>query len=86
MTQSISIVDGDKQPASQNFHRAVIEFEETLIRQALAEANNKPTAAARLLGLNTHQTLLAMLDTRHKKLREELGIAKRPRRKSTVKK
>ena len=84
MTESISIVDGDTQPAPQDFHRAVIDFEEKLIRQALAEANNKPTAAARLLGLNTHQTLLAMLDTRHKKLRDELGIVKRPR-KSLVK-
>jgi transcriptional regulator with GAF, ATPase, and Fis domain len=82
MTESISNVDCDKQPETQNFHLAVIEFEEKLIRQAMAEANNKPTAAARLLGLNTHQTLLAMLDSRHKKLRDELGIAKRPRRKS----
>jgi transcriptional regulator with GAF, ATPase, and Fis domain len=85
MTELIPIVDGDEQPATQNFHRAVIEFEEKLIRQALAETNNKPTAAARLLGLNTHQTLIAMLDTRHKKLRDELGLAKRPRRKSTIK-
>ena len=85
MTELIPIVDNGKQPEPQNFHRAVIEFEERLIRQALAETNNKPTAAARLLGLNTHQTLLAMLDTRHKKLRDELGLAKRPRRKSIVK-
>ena len=85
MTELIPIVDGDKQPAPQNFHRAVIEFEEKLIRQALAETDNKPTAAARLLGLNTHQTLLAMLDSRHKKLRDELGIAKRRRRKSIIK-
>ena len=85
MTEFISIVDGDNQPAPQNFHRAVIEFEEKLIRQALAETDNKPTAASRLLGLTSHQTLLAMLDTRHKKLRDELGIAKRPRRKSIIK-
>jgi transcriptional regulator with GAF, ATPase, and Fis domain len=85
MTEFISIDDGNQQPAPQNFHSAVIEFEEKLIRQALAETNNKPTAAARLLGLNTHQSLLAMLDSRHKKLRDELGIAKRPRRKSIIK-
>jgi transcriptional regulator with GAF, ATPase, and Fis domain len=85
MTEFISIDEGDQQPATQNFHSAVIEFEEKLIRQALAEANNKPTATARLLGLNTHQSLLAMLDSRHKKLRDELGIAKRPRRKSIIK-
>ncbi len=85
MTEFISIDDGEKPPEPQGFHRAVIEFEEKLIRQALAETDNKPTAAARLLGLNTHQTLLAMLDSRHKKLRDELGIAKRPRRKSIIK-
>ncbi|MDX6405238.1 MAG: hypothetical protein QOH70_2693 [Blastocatellia bacterium] len=68
-------------PQPQNFHRAVFEFEEKLIRAALFDAGNKPTIAARILGLKTHQTLLAMLDNRHKKLRDELGITKRVRRK-----
>jgi len=85
MTEFISIDEGEKQPAPPDFHRAVIEFEENLIRQALTEADNKPTAAARLLGLTSHQTLLAMLDSRHKKLRDELGVLKRPRRKSIIK-
>ena len=84
MTEFIS-ADANQPPEPPDFFRAVIEFEEKLIRQALADTNNKPTAAARLLGLNTHQTLLAMLDSRHKKLRDELGIAKRPRRKSIIK-
>ncbi|HMG76604.1 MAG TPA: hypothetical protein VK582_24220 [Pyrinomonadaceae bacterium] len=85
MTESISIDTCENPPEPQDFYRAVIEFEEKLIRQALAETDNKPTAASRLLGLTSHQTLLAMLDTRHKKLRDELGIAKRPRRKSIIK-
>lgn len=76
--------DADKDEP-QDFHTAVFEFEEKLLRQALVTANNKPTNAARLLGLNTHQTLLAMLDNRHKKLRDELGITKRVRRKTIVK-
>jgi len=85
MTEFISIDDGDKTREPQGFHRAVIEFEEKLIRQALAETDNKPTAAARLLGFNTHQAFLAMLDNRHKKLRDELGITKRVRRKTIIK-
>ena len=84
MTESIYTDDGDHQPQPQDFQSAVFEFEEKLIRQALARANNKPTAAARLLGLNNHQALLAMLDNRHKKLRDELGITKRVRRKTII--
>jgi hypothetical protein len=72
-------------PQPQSFHRAVFEFEEKLIRAALFDAGNKPTIAARILGLKTHQTLLAMLDNRHKKLRDELGITKRVRRKPLMK-
>jgi hypothetical protein len=85
MTEFTSSNDGDRQPEPQDFHSAVFEFEEKLLRQALVKANNKPTTAARLLGLNTHQTLLAMLDNRHKKLRDELGITKRVRRKAIIK-
>jgi hypothetical protein len=84
MTEFISSNHGNQQPNPLNFQRAVFDLEEKLIRQALAEADNKPTAAARLLGLNNHQALLAMLDNRHKKLRDELGIRKRPRRKSIM--
>ena len=85
MTEFVHINDGDKQPEPQDFHSAVVEYEEQLIRRALVDANNKPTQAARLLGLKNHQGLLAMLDNRHKKLREELGITKRPRRKPIMK-
>ena len=86
MTEFTSSNEGDPQPPPpQDFHTAVYEFEEKLLRHALTQANNKPTKAARLLGLNTHQTLLAMLDNRHKKLRDELGITKRVRRKSIIK-
>ena len=84
MTELIPSNDGNEQPNPLNFQAAVFDLEEKLIRQALAEADNKPTAAARLLGLNNHQALLAMLDNRHKKLRDELGVRKRPRRKSVM--
>jgi len=85
MTEFISTDEDDKQPQPQSFHSAVRELEEKLIRAALAETNNKPTAAARLLGFNTHQAFLAMLDNRHKKLRDELGITKRVRHKTIIK-
>lgn len=84
MTEFIPSNDGNEQPSPLNFQAAVFHLEEKLIRQAMAEADNKPTAAARLLGLNNHQALLAMLDNRHKKLRDELGVRKRPRRKSVM--
>ena len=85
MTEFTSSDAGDQQAQPRDFHTAVFEFEENLLRQALTQANNKPTSAARLLGLNTHQTLLAMLDNRHKKLRDELGITKRVRRQTIIK-
>lgn len=84
MTEFIPSNEGVQQSPSQSFQSAVFELEERLIRQALVDTRNKPTAAARLLGLNNHQALLAMLDNRHSKLRDELGIRKRPRRKSII--
>jgi hypothetical protein len=86
MTEFVPTTETDPQPQPQpqDFRTAVFECEEKLIRLALVEANNKPTVAARLLGLSNHQALLAMLDNRHKKLRDELGITKRPRRKSIM--
>jgi transcriptional regulator with GAF, ATPase, and Fis domain len=68
-------------PTPKPFYDQVLDFERDLIRHALIENDNSPTRAARSLGLNSHQNLLAMLDTRHKELRDELGITKRPRRK-----
>jgi len=45
----------DEQPQPLDLRSAVLEFEAKLIRQALTAADNKPTAAARLLGLTSHQ-------------------------------
>jgi transcriptional regulator with GAF, ATPase, and Fis domain len=72
---------GDEQPQPRDLRSAVLEFEAKLIRNALNATDNKPTAAARLLGLTSHQALLAMLDNRHRSLRDEIGLTKRPRRK-----
>ncbi len=81
MTPSMNCNTRDQEPQPRDLRSAVLEFEASLIRQALAAADNKPTAAARLLGLTSHQALLAMLDNRHQKLRDEVGLTKRPRRK-----
>jgi transcriptional regulator with GAF, ATPase, and Fis domain len=85
MTELIISADADQASQPRDFRNAVLQCEEKLIRQALTEAANKPTVAARLLGLTNHQALLAMLDNRHRKLRDELGITKRPRRKPIIK-
>jgi DNA-binding NtrC family response regulator len=49
---------------------AVHEFEAELIGKALEEAGGSVTKAARLLGIR-HQSLVAMLNARHRKLLEK---------------
>jgi tetratricopeptide (TPR) repeat protein len=63
---------------------AVHEFEAKYIEQALEEADGSVTQAAKLLGL-PHQSLTAMLQTRHKRLSKKRTPVKR-RRRSIVKK
>jgi tetratricopeptide (TPR) repeat protein len=58
---------------------AVNEFEAKLIGQALDEAGGSVTRAAKLLGLR-HQTLAAILETRHKKLLSKRTPAEKRRR------
>lgn len=50
-----------------SLYGAMQDFEAKLIGQALDEAGGSVTKAARLLGL-THQTLISILNTRHKGL------------------
>jgi DNA-binding NtrC family response regulator len=50
-----------------SLYGAVHEFEAKLIGQALDESGGSVTKAARILGLS-HQTLIAILDSRHKAL------------------
>jgi tetratricopeptide (TPR) repeat protein len=50
-----------------SLYGAVHDFEAKLIGQALEESGGSVTSAARLLGL-THQTLISILNTRHKGL------------------
>lgn len=52
-----------------SLYGAVHEFEAKLIGQALEDSGGSVAKAARLLGVN-HQTLSAMLDGRHERLRQ----------------
>jgi DNA-binding NtrC family response regulator len=61
----------------------VLLYEERLIKRALTEAQGKITHAARLLGLS-HQTLTAILESRHAKLLE-MRTPVQPRRRSIIK-
>lgn len=49
------------------FYGAIQDFEATIIEQALEEAGGSVTRAAKLLGLK-HQSLITMLNTRHRQL------------------
>ncbi len=51
------------------FHGAVCDFEAKFIEQALREAGGGVTQAARLLGLS-YQSLVTLLNTRHRRLRK----------------
>jgi tetratricopeptide (TPR) repeat protein len=62
-----------------SFKTAVHRYEAHLIRQALNEKGGKVTAAARLLGFRHHQSLIALIDSRHKELLETRAPV-RPRR------
>lgn len=61
----------------------VLLYEERLIKRALTEAQGKITHAARLLGLS-HQTLTAILESRHTKLLE-MRTPVQPRKRSIIK-
>ena len=53
-----------------SFKEAVRRYEARLIRLALKETGGKVTAGARLLGFSHHQSLIALIDSRHKELLE----------------
>ncbi len=51
-----------------SFWDAIHRYEGHLIKLALRETRGKVTAASRLLGLNHHQSLIALIASRHKEL------------------
>jgi len=62
-----------------SFKDAVHGYEAHLIKLALNETGGKVTRAARLLGFRHHQSLIALIDSRHKELLEARAPV-RPRR------
>jgi transcriptional regulator with PAS, ATPase and Fis domain len=67
-----------------SLYGAVHEYEAKLIEKALEDAGGSITKAARLLGV-THQSLISMLNTRHKALAAKRKPAQK-RLKSIIKK
>lgn len=51
-----------------SFKRAVLRYEAHLIKLALKDAGGMVTRAARLLGFSNHQSLVALINSRHKDL------------------
>jgi transcriptional regulator with PAS, ATPase and Fis domain len=66
---------------SPHLQQAVLEYERSLIKDALAKVNGSVTYAASLLGLS-HQGLAYVIESRHKELlKERSPIKRRPRSK-----
>ncbi|MGQ0762816.1 MAG: helix-turn-helix domain-containing protein [Acidobacteriota bacterium] len=74
----------ERAPTVATFEQQMRQFESTLIRQALEEANGSVTRAARTLGL-THQGLCYIINHRHQSLLSARAPI-RVRRKSVIKK
>jgi len=62
-----------------SFRRAVLRYEAHLIRLALKDAGGMVTRAARLLGFSNHQSLVALINSRHKDLLETRSPVRRRR-------
>jgi len=60
--------------------REVRKFEEHVIERALREAGGSVTKAALLLGFNHHQSLISLLNGRHKSLEKSRSTARKRRR------
>ena len=59
-------------------------IEEKYILDALRDAGNSVSRAAKLLGFKHHQSLLSLLNNRHKDLRARLNIVPLKRRKPLI--
>jgi tetratricopeptide (TPR) repeat protein len=67
-----------------SFKQQVLDYEKALLSRALRDTGGAVTKAARLLGFRHHQSLIALINSRHKGL---LGVrsAVRTRRRSIIK-
>jgi len=65
--------------AGFSLRQATLKFEEGLIRRALRDAEGSVTKAAQLLGFKHHQSLISLINGRHKKLLESRSAVRRRR-------
>src|SRR5205807_4821766 len=75
----------DQKPEEQtwqgfSFKQHVKESERTLIERALRDAGGSVTKAAHMLGFKHHQSLISLLNTRHKELLKARTTIRKRRR------
>ncbi len=80
-------VRGDEDAAAKehswegfSFKQQIFKSEKAIIERALRDAGGSVTKAARLLGFNHHQSLIALINSRHKELLKTRSIVRKRRR------
>jgi len=63
-----------------SFKEKILDCERALIERALREANGSVTRAARLLGFKHHQSLISLINSRHKELLKTRTAVRKRRR------
>lgn len=63
-----------------SFKQQILDCEKALIERALRDAGGSVTRAARLLGFNHHQSLISLINSRHKELLRTRTAVRRRRR------
>ncbi len=63
-----------------SFKQKILECERALIERALRDANGSVTRAARLLGFRHHQSLISLINSRHKELLKTRTAVRKRRR------
>ena len=63
-----------------SFKQQILDCEKALIERALRDAGGSVTRAARLLGFNHHQSLISLINSRHKELLKTRTAVRRRRR------
>src|SRR5207247_8810792 len=63
-----------------SFKEKILEFERALIERALRDSKGSVTRAARLLGFRHHQSLISLINSRHKELLKTRTAVRKRRR------
>jgi len=78
-----ALVDAEENAAEQtglSFKQQVVMAERRLIERALKDSGGVVTRAARLLGFKHHQSLISLINTRHKELLKTRSAVRKRRR------